>query len=57
MLRRLLLGPALTDMRVYPYMTVCLLKIKSPENKTAVYVSQQTMALQKPLDLLRKLCH
>ena len=57
MLRRLLLGSALTDMRVYPYMTVCLLKIKSPENKTAVNVSQQTMALQKPLDLLRKLCH
>ena len=57
MLRRLLLGSALTDMRVYPYMTVCLLKFKSPENKNVVNVSHQTMALQKPLDLLRKLCH
>ena len=53
MLRRLLLGSALTDMRVYPYMTVCLLKFKSPENKNVVNVSRQKMELQTTLDLLR----
>lgn len=57
MLRRLLLGSALTDMRVYPYMTVCLLKFKSPENKNVVNVSRQKMELETPLNLLRKLCH